>query len=481
MKPAEAVPGVMALAHAAYVRSPRSLWVGCGLVALLLLGSPHPVTGIAALVAVPWLVTLSWRSYEAPIMTFILGYHWLQATMILWLAIALRIPIDELARFQGARMLDATLLTLLGVVVLLLGVRAAWSSWRGMRPFAPEKIAGMHPQRVLVLYAILAAFGVAADELRQAVPAAWQVVVAVKQARFAFLFLLCIYCLQQRRHWLLLGGALAFDVVTGFFSYFAEFKTAIFVAALALLTTGLAGLTRRQKVSIAAIGVLLVAVAALWSSIKTEYRVFMNQGSGAQENVVSRGEQAAKLRELMSGPELDLSGGLRAAFERMGYVEFFGHVLTQVPRNIPHQDGRMLLEAVQHVAVPRVLYPDKPPLVPDTIVTQTYTGLDLGVGSGTSISMGYMADAYIDFGTIGMFVAIFAWGVMLGAVYWWFNRAGDPLFAAAGVAVLLSAALLETTAIKQFGGLLSMSLVMGGTLVLAGNPMRRWLFPAAPR
>jgi hypothetical protein len=95
--------------------------------------------------------------------------------------------------------------------------------------------------------------------------------------------------------------------------------------------------------------------------------------------------------------------------------------------------------------------------------------------------MGYMADAYIDFGTIGMFVAIFAWGVMLGAVYWWFNRAGDPLFAAAGVAVLLSAALLETTAIKQFGGLLSMSLVMGGTLVLAGNPMRRWLFPAAPR
>jgi hypothetical protein len=147
MKPAEAVPGVMALAHAAYVRSPRSLWVGCGLVALLLLGSPHPVTGIAALVAVPWLVTLSWRSYEAPIMTFILGYHWLQATMILWLAIALRIPIDELARFQGARMLDATLLTLLGVVVLLLGVRAAWSSWRGMRPFAPEKIAGMHPRR----------------------------------------------------------------------------------------------------------------------------------------------------------------------------------------------------------------------------------------------------------------------------------------------------------------------------------------------
>jgi hypothetical protein len=465
-----------------YVRAPRSLWIACGLAALAVLASPHPVIGIAAIAAVPLLLTLSWRSYEAPIVPFIVGYHWLQATMVLWLAIALRAPIDEFARFPGANMLDATVLTLLGVVVMLLGARAAWAKWGSGHPFAPDKIAGMRPERVLVLYAILAAFGVAADALRVAAPSAWQVIAAVKQARFAFLFLICIYCLQQRRHWVLLGAALAFDVITGFFSYFAEFKTAIFVVALALLTTGLGGLTRRQKASIAAIGVLLLVVAALWSSIKTEYRMFMNRGSGAQESVVSRGEQAAKLRELLRGPDLDLSQGLRAALERIGYVEFFGHVLTQVPRNIPHQDGRLLLEAVQHVAVPRVLVPDKPPLVPDTIVTETYTGLYLaGEGGGTSISMGYMADSYIDFGRVGMFVAIFAWGVLLGWVYRWFNRAGDPLTAATGVAVLLTAALLETTAIKQLGGLLSAALVMGGTLWLFGHRLSQWLFPEASR
>ena len=92
--------------------------------------------------------------------------------------------------------------------------------------------------------------------------------------------------------------------------------------------------------------------------------------------------------------------------------------------------------------------------------------------------MGYMADAYIDFGKLGMFVAIFAWGALLGGVYYVFNRAGDPLTAATGLAVLLSAALLETTAIKQLGGLLSSFLVMGGLLMLFGAPLRRWLFRA---
>ncbi len=467
--------------HPAYVRFPKSLWVACGLAAATVLVSPHPVVGIAALAAAPLLVVLSWRAFEVPVMTFIAGYHWLQATMILWLAIGSGTPIDELAGFPGARMLDATVLTLLGVIAMMLGARAVWSNWPSQQPFAPQKLAGMRPERVLLLYAILATFAVAADAMRLAMPAAWQLITAIKQARVAFLFLLCIYCLQQRSHWLLLGAALAFDVITGFFSYFSEFKTAIFVTALALLTTGVEGLTRRQKAWIAVTGVLLCGVAAFWSSIKTDYRTFLNQGSGAQESVVSRGEQAAKLRELMSGEDLDLSQGLHWSLRRLGYVEFFGHVLNQVPRNIPHQDGGILIEAIQHIAVPRLLNPDKPPLVPDIVVTQTYTGLYLGGEAGTSISMGYMADAYIDFGRIGMFFVIFAWGVMLGAVYYWFNKGGDPLRAAAGVAVLLTVALLETTAIKQLGGLLSAALVMGGALVLFGDRLRRWLFRAEPR
>jgi hypothetical protein len=463
------------------VRAPRSLGIAFGVVAIAVLSGPHPFLGIAALAAAPLLVAWSWRSDEAPIVPFILGYHWLQATTILWLAIALRVPIDELARFPGANMLEATALTVLGVVVLALGTRSAWSNWDSPHPFAPGKVAGLQPERVLVLYAALALFGLAADALRGAAPWAWQVIAAVKQARFAFLFLLCIYCLQQRSHWALLAAALGFDIITGFLSYFAEFKTAIFVAAMALLTTGLGGLTRRQKAAIAGIGLVLLAVAAVWSSIKTEYRMFMNQGSGAQESVVSRGEQATKLRELLRGPDLDLRWGLYATLQRLGYVEFFGHVLTQVPRNIPHEDGRILLGAVRHVFVPRLLYPDKPPLVPDTVVTEGYTGLDLGGESGTSISMGYMVDSYIDFGRVGMYGAIFAWGLLLGGIYRWFNRAGDPLAAATGVAVLLSAALLETSGIKQVGGLLSAFLVMGGALWLLDAPLRRWLFRAGPR
>ena len=44
---------------------------------------------------------------------------------------------------------------------------------------------------------------------------------------------------------------------------------------------------------------------------------------------------------------------------------------------------------------------------------------------GTSISIGYMAESYIDFGAVGMMVPIFGLGLLLGGFYRWMLRR-DP-------------------------------------------------------
>ena len=75
--------------------------------------------------------------------------------------------------------------------------------------------------------------------------------------------------------------------------------------------------------------------------------------------------------------------------------------------------------AVSLSPMPRILFPNKS-AVNDSTLTNHYTGLEMaGYQQGTSISMGYMADAYIDFGPFLMFVLIAALGLFLGYFYRW--------------------------------------------------------------
>ena len=90
-------------------------------------------------------------------------------------------------------------------------------------------------------------------------------------------------------------------------------------------------------------------------------------------------------------------------------------------------------------------------------MTNKYTGLGVsGMDAATSISIGYMGESYIDFGPVGMVVPIFGIGLFIGWIYRWLvHHAGVGYVVGMGLAssVIISAAALETTAPKTFGGL----------------------------
>jgi hypothetical protein len=150
-----------------------------------------------------------------------------------------------------------------------------------------------------------------------------------------------------------------------------------------------------------------------------------------------------------------LSSGFEQTVERVSYVTYFGYCIAHVPEEVPYEHGALWVGAVEHALMPRLLFANKASL-DDSARTQKYTGLDVaGREAGASISIGYMAESYIDFGPCLMFAPIFVLGLFYGAVYrlFVFGKREQVLGMAGASAILVFGAYnIETSNIKLVGG-----------------------------
>ena len=95
---------------------------------------------------------------------------------------------------------------------------------------------------------------------------------------------------------------------------------------------------------------------------------------------------------------------------------------------------RQWQDAVEHVAKPRFLFPNKAALSD----TEVYVRLARGDASeqmrlGTSISVGYMAENFVDFGFPGMLGGLFVLGLIYGLVIRYFLALKVPWILREGV------------------------------------------------
>jgi hypothetical protein len=106
--------------------------------------------------------------------------------------------------------------------------------------------------------------------------------------------------------------------------------------------------------------------------------------------------------------------------------------------------------------MPRVFFPEKSS-IDDSDRTRRYTGLWItGKERATSISIGYLGESYIDFGKLGMMIPVFAFGLLLGAVYRWMlaqRYSSKALGMAMATATLFAASILEASITKTMGSL----------------------------
>lgn len=274
-----------------------------------------------------------------------------------------------------------------------------------------------------------------------------------------FIFMLsCLYT-KQFKLFTIIAVAEVVMSLTGFFSSFKDYFLVVFGGIVVIYGKDL---KFKQVLPLAGITVALIYMMIIWQYVKPEYRTYLSGGQLNQNVVRSTGESLSKLGELIQNVDEDaLNSGFKQTVDRLSYIDFFSATIDYVPRVVPHTHGRLWGDAVGRVLQPRIFFPNKA-AIDDSETTRKYSGIMVaGTEQGTSISLGYMTENYIDFGMPGMFISLFIYGILVGLVYKYvMTSSPDKLVGTAMIIPLfILFYLFESALNKLIGGLLMYLLI----------------------
>jgi hypothetical protein len=447
---------------------------------LTVLGGTGPNILLALLSVAVLIVgcTVLWRPGEPPVLFFTFAYPWMQGSVAIFHASWLGIDVAEYTPF-GGEMHSAAIMSLLGVLALTVGMRLGAGPRRVGDAYSLRELALSQPiKRWFRLYALAWLLSLMATSLARLMPGLAQPLLALASLRWVFFFMLAVACFAQRRSMLsVFLAAFLVELGASLGTYFAEFKTVFFITFFAALCSG-TRISPRALLSAVALGVLVLALAVVWTAVKSDYRAFVSGGLAEQIVTVDYVARLAKLYELAAS--LDLTALIAAAdqlLRRLTYVEFFAVVLDYVPAIVPHTLGAIFWDAIIRPFLPRLLYVDKD-VIDDTARTNLYTGGLGGTSEGTSISLGYIAEAYIDFGAYVMFPVLLVVGLLYGLVYRvWLRwpRSSGLLGMAVATAVLTGVGPMENSFTKVFGTLVVSLAAAWGMILFLLPYVAPWL------
>lgn len=449
-------------------------------VVLLLIGSLGVDIGYAALsslVLVLGLVML-WRPGEAPILLLVFSLAWVGASASIFHSIWLGEPVRQYAAF-GSDMDTAVVLSLLGVFALACGMRLGAGRQKPLiAPLARELALKKPVEEWFKLYIAATVAAFFANGAIWMLPSIAQLLIGVAQVKWAFYFMFAYAVLVRSGSGrALLGAAILVELAQGIGGFFSDFKTVLLVTILAIGASG-AKLRMGTTLSAVVLFVLLIGIGITWTAVKMPYRQFVSGGAATQAVTVDTETRLAKLWELVGAVDGAAFGkATDDLLRRLSYVEFFGATLNYVPLFEPHTHGAIIADAAIRPFTPRFLFPDKA-VIDDTERSNQYTGGLAGTSEATSISLGYIAECYIDFGFLGMIPALVGIGFFYGYLYRWLVETpyGSPLVGMAmASATLVTVGTLDNSFTKIFGGVIATSLVASVFLIWVIPSWYPWL------
>lgn len=441
----------------AVLRIPHPMWFVLIVSALFSLLFPNPFVGSVAILVLPVLARWTWRPSEPPVLFFVVFFQWLQVSMAVFYANFHGVNVSAYPNAASTEM--AVWLSLAGLLVLALGMKIGVKGIKEGLQLPPVVQTRYSEKKIFYLYLFLFVLaGFLPPSLGQANQLR-TIILGFLQFKWVALFIIAYLAFARgmglRNRYLLIGIGL--EVLWGFSGYFSGFKHVFFIVGIAYLATR-ARMKEKDMFPLAVIVLVVFVLSVCWTSIKTDYRDFLNQQSGQQVVLVP----VEKRVQAVVGMVLDIDTarfveGVDKLFQRVAYIEMFARVIDTVPAYLPHEGGRLWWAALKHVTIPRALFPGKAVLPSDSELTMKYTRTFISSAEqGTSISMGYMAESYIDFGVFAMYVPIFLCGLLWGGMYRYFmRRVPDRLIAYGMVtALLVNANQFEMHSVKLLGGML---------------------------
>lgn len=422
------------------------------------------------------IVVLLWKNASPGILIFSILIQWTQVIAFpIWIE-NLGTNINHFGPHGGIAVICGYLGLIVIAIVFYLRLRKLPLPSREqlvqqVKLFNEKKIFQLYLFSTLFLSGIGAAFSIGGG-LKQ-------IFMTLSSVKWVFFMVYAYVVWINKKNRLILFLMILFEFVTSLYSYFSTFREVIFFTIIVSLTF-IRKINFKQLFYGLLVGGALIFFFLTWTAVKSDYRQFLNRGTRQQVVEVSRSEAFSKLQEKVSALTWqDYQNILVLFFYRLQYILHLSRTMDRVPAVLPHEYGQLWWENISFVLTPRLLFPNKP-IYEATIKTNKYTGYHYtGFKKGTSFSLGYFADTYIDFGYFGMFVFLAVYALFVMFIYNSFFKIFELnvilRYAVINVS-LINLASFEADGLFVFGRLLLLFLVFWFLSKFVFLRLQKWLY-----
>ena len=388
--------------------------------------SAEPVLFLFAGCLLLYIFKFFWRTNEPKHLMANLLMYWAVVAIFIPYADLVAKPLNDLTKYGKNDLHFATWLGLIALAVYLLGIQSAIRNIRAVPLTILGSILSKYDGRkIILLYILVSIVSALINSPIVHIPGA-QLLLSITFLKWVLLTLLIAHSLVTKSNKSVVVIILGVETLLSFSGFWAAFKDYVLVAIGAYLMLS-PKLSLRAYFTLGLVFVITFFISVVWTYSKGEYRQYLTGGERSQVIVQQNQlDNLFKFTEIVkrdfstSNFSYSFSIGVENLVQRVSYIEFLALAIKQVPTYIPHENGRLLKSAFEHVLKPRILFPDKKPIY-DSELTSKYTGVQFaGAEQGTSFSLGTVAESYIDFGKYYMFIPIFFFGLWIGWMYRFF-------------------------------------------------------------
>jgi len=449
--------------------SPLTLAIVGALVTVVLLASPNAALWAASILMLPVCLWLLGGRRTYPVLVWLIGLSWLQiAADVLEADMSGRIIGDG---WMGRYREQAIYFSLCAIAAMAFGIRCG--TRLGVRVFGPdvrtdasaaEDRSSVRLHRIVVAYFVSLILGQVLGTVARAMPGLTQPILALALLRFVCIYLVTttVLALECGYQWLLLI-ALA-ELATGV-GFFASYKEPIFVMLIGIAASRGTISTRKWIFAVAS-AAAVVWMSLVWMTIRKDYRdyIFANPLEQRLEWLAQR---------FFVDP-IDYREAAIRLVQRVGYTDLYAQLLARIDLGAVPKNVVRYRAALEHVLSPRILFPDKAALN-DSKLTSALLGFE--IDKDTSIGIGFVAEAHLDFGFPGLLLPLFILGFMIGGTAQYFMTRRAPLIIreAFTTASLFMAFPFEANIDKALGAYITACLVMALVLKFGYPMIARWL------
>lgn len=355
--------------------------------------------------------SMFWTRRQPAVLFWATLHQWLQVNISLIYAGITGQEFTELFRYRESAW-NAYWLGMTGLLAFSLGV---WVMTRNTAHTSIEKWARiLAPEKCLKLYIVF--FSIITITPYLPLPGLGQLLISLSMLKWGFFYLFFAASMSSGRYKKILAILIVAEIINSFFSIFSDFKS-ILIMLLVLFPAFIKNRLGFKGFLLTVIaGSALITFGLIWTSVKSEYREFLSGGQKGQIINASRNDAMAELWKLVSSTDSEkILNSIPDLVSRISYLDFLSGTISNVPRNLPHEDGEITINALTHIVMPRIFFPNKE-LIHDSLHTNKYVGEYVADYTTTSISIGYIGDLYIDFGYLSLVAAILD-GLLIGFLF----------------------------------------------------------------